>query len=136
MNVPFKEYWGFLDQYVNLRSAEGLEKVEMYLRQKKLWILLDAQIRSAQIFLNDRLNNNSSCAADLSELVTRLEDFIQVAQCMRDNKIELKENQLSHIFEQFVKATRLVERKSLISFAHSTFFKILDQKKSTIKTTV
>ncbi|KAJ8028716.1 Ankyrin repeat and LEM domain-containing protein 2 [Holothuria leucospilota] len=32
--VPWKEYWDFLDEFVNLASQEGLQKLEKYLSEK------------------------------------------------------------------------------------------------------
>lgn len=32
--VPWKEYWPFLQDFVNFRSDEGLTKLEQYLEQR------------------------------------------------------------------------------------------------------
>jgi hypothetical protein len=35
MNVPWCEYWGFLDRHIDLDSPEGLKKLEEYLQRQK-----------------------------------------------------------------------------------------------------
>lgn len=35
LKVPWSEYWKFLDEFCDLSSDEGLEKLEEYLREKR-----------------------------------------------------------------------------------------------------
>lgn len=117
MNLPFSEYWGFLDHYLNLKSPEGLCSLEIYLRQKKLIGLIDGQLKLAQVILNDRLNNNSGHERDAEDtgkrLAQKLDEFVLLTCNLRDVRLDLKENQLSHRFERFVKAAADVAKTDL-----------------------
>lgn len=103
MNVPFNEYWSFLDHYCNLKTHEGLEKLEIYLKQKKLINNLETQIKSAQTIKNDRLNNKNGSSIENAEVIQKLNDFITLCHDLCDKKLFLSDHQLSHRYEHFLK---------------------------------
>lgn len=106
MSLPWHEYWSFLDSYCNLKSPEGFELLEAYLEQKKFQNTLDTQLKSAQIILNDQLNNNDENKIKNDDtkyqLSLKLDYFVRLVGDMRE-LLELKENQLSHKYLQFVR---------------------------------
>lgn len=98
MNLPFNEYWSFLDHFCNLKTPEGLEKLEIYLQQKELNNHIDSQLKLANNILH-----NYGKPEENKEIIRKLNDFIALVDDLRDNKLFLRENQLSHSYEQFFK---------------------------------
>ncbi len=45
LNVPWLEYWDFLDTYCNFKTIDGLKLFEIFLMQKKLLALTEQQLR-------------------------------------------------------------------------------------------
>lgn len=132
MSIPWCEYWGFLDSYCNLKSKEGLDKLEIYLEQKKVQSILEFQIKSSQMIINDQLNNNNNKFAlqqqklnlnapnenqDQHQLLTKLDYFIKLVNQLKLN-LELKENTLSHKYEKFVKT--MLENQSAVLTTNNT----------------
>ncbi|RNA15256.1 ankyrin repeat and LEM domain-containing 2, partial [Brachionus plicatilis] len=103
MNLPWSEYWAFLDSYCNLKSPDGHEKLEIYLNQKKILNILNSQISSIQTILNDRANNNNFKSENNEEnmFMSYLKQFLTIA----DNFLSLK-------FEKFLKIRKFCEKKS------------------------
>jgi len=58
MNVPWSEYWAFLDAVVDIETADGLRQFEIYLR-RRLRELIDR--REAEMQRQERLQNTSIC---------------------------------------------------------------------------
>jgi len=58
MKVPWCEYWEFLDDVVDIETADGLRQFEMYLR-RRLRELIDK--RTAERQRQERLQNTSVC---------------------------------------------------------------------------
>jgi len=58
MNVPWSEYWVFLDAVVDIETADGLRQFEIHLR-RRLKELIDR--REAEMHRQERLQNTSIC---------------------------------------------------------------------------
>lgn len=112
MNLPWCEYWAFLDSYCNLKSADGQEKLEIYLNQKKVLNIFNSQIDSIQAILNDRVNNNDLKSENNEEnlFVSFLKEFLIIAAQLK-LVLDLKENLLSSKFEKFVKIKKFSEKQ-------------------------
>jgi hypothetical protein len=105
LNLPWSEYWSFLDGYYNLTSQIGLEKLEAYLRQKEFSTILNAQKITADNIINDKLNNNEdkSFKQDwIIDIIYKLNEFKTIVILILKD-LEIKENILSSKFEQFIK---------------------------------
>lgn len=134
MNVPFSEYWAFLDKFCDLKSREGLETLEIYLRQKRLFAVLDAQLKTAQTIRHDRLNNNGGALSNIfsssssnKELILKLDEFIELTgNELIATRLELKDNQLSRRYEQFARLT--IDTSS----AKSNLLGLLDSMRSSL----
>ena len=114
LGLPWSEYWSFLDTYCNFQSREGLEKLESYFRQKKLQLLLDTQIRSTQIMLEEK----ASCSPpnQSEHLLSKLNLFLRLVDQLRVNlEFVGHENQLSGKYEGFVKFMLENQTKNLNS---------------------
>ncbi|CAF0709539.1 unnamed protein product [Brachionus calyciflorus] len=98
MNLPWCEYWGFLDSYCNLKSQSGLEKLELYLKQKKILTILDSQVDHVQTILNDHLDRSEN--TEENSLVQFLKQFL-IATNQFKLILDLKENLLSIKYEKF-----------------------------------
>lgn len=117
-NLPWSEYWAFLDSYCNFQSgSEGLDKLEIYLNQKKVTYELDQQIIYAKVTLDERK------AQEFWQ--NKLSEFVDIVSQIK-KKLELRENTLSPKFERFIRlltenselmATREFKGNELISFA-------------------
>jgi hypothetical protein len=99
LHLPWSEYWSFLDAYCNFQGKEGLDKLEMYFRQKKFQQILEAQQRSTQSLIGDLTSNNKTHESE--HLLTKLNSFIHYVDQLKSN-LDLKENQLSPKYERFV----------------------------------
>lgn len=110
MNLPWCEYWAFLDSYCNLKSPDGQQKLEIYLNQKKVLNIFNSQIDSIQAILNDRVNNNDLKSENDEEniFVAYLKEFLIIAAQLK-SALDLKENLISSKFEKFVKTKKFCE---------------------------
>jgi hypothetical protein len=107
MKLPWNEHWAFLDSYCNLKTPNGLEMLEIYLEQKKFQEILECQLKSARVFISDFRNNNddqieNNINKSKEVILQKLSQFISKANHLKDI-LELKDNQLSHRYEQFAK---------------------------------
>jgi hypothetical protein len=94
MNVPCCEYWSFLNSYVTLKNKEGLQKLDTYLRQKRIEKLFDTQMKVAiNIIKEDRREKL---------IIRRLEDLLNIIKTLKDH-LDIKDNVLSPLFEDFLK---------------------------------
>ena len=82
IDVPWNEYWPFLDCYCNIKSPTGLAKLESHFKQKTKEVMKD---KVDQTF--DIVNGEISLSDDHSNLL----DPIQ-AICSHINKMTLDEN--------------------------------------------
>ena len=105
MNVPFHEYWSFLDSFLNLKSKEGLEKIDTYLKQKLFQRTIDAQFKAAQEILHDT-NNDDEIFCELNNLLETIE--------LIKRKFEFKENFLSQKYDLFSKLMSALTNKQAI----------------------
>ena len=105
LNLPWGEYWSFLDGYYNLNTQIGLEKLESYLKQKEFQSILNYHETSADNIINDKLNNNEekNCIAEIGVDIIRKLNELKKIIILIVNGFELKENVLSTKFEQFTK---------------------------------
>lgn len=103
MNLPWYEYWAFLDSYCNLKTSEGVRKLEIYLKQKKFVSILDQQLKSIQIILNDQMNMK---ADDRTLIISKLYTLQEIIELVKTS-FDVKENSniLSRKFERFVNNT-------------------------------
>ena len=98
----YREYWSFLDNYYNLKSREGLDKLEAYLKQKKLQSIIDSQTKSAKEVLTERSTNKTNHENEDDErILVELSLFLDLVEQIKSN-LELKENVLSEKFEKFI----------------------------------
>lgn len=100
VDAPWHEYWEFLNSYYNLKTPDGLLKLENYLMQKKFEILLNNQINMCNR-VKETLNLN-----DKSELLNKLNELLNHIDQLKEY-LELKPNCLSKKFEQ----TQLIKSK-------------------------
>ena len=140
MKLPLYEYWGFLDTYCNLKSNEGLIKLEIYLQQKKFQSILELQIKTAINVKNELKNdklfkyNVNSTGSILSEKINVYFDIVDELK----NKLELKENSLSHKFEYFLKNIRPedIDEVKANSEAMQTDYEIDQEEKIDVKSII
>ena len=108
LKVPWHEYWSFLDSYCNLKSADGLAKLEAYLQQRRVHLALDAQLKSAQaiIALSRRADAHDTQKQQLDAIVDKLAAFVERVDELK-RVLELNEHPgspyvLSKRYETFV----------------------------------
>jgi hypothetical protein len=101
LNVPWSEYWSFLDIYCNLKSDEGLRKIETYLEQKRFQNILSAQVDFAHQYLNTKAYMEPNGKEGVTSLYDKLQGFMRTVSKLRAD-FELKENLLSRKYEKFV----------------------------------
>jgi hypothetical protein len=108
LHLPWAEYWAFLDSYCNFQSHEGLDKLEIYFRQRRSQQVLDAQVSAIQTFRSERTIQVTAFATveqpslTTDHLVIKLDAFLKLVEQLRAG-LDLRENQLSGKFERFVK---------------------------------
>lgn len=109
MKLPWTEFWAFLNGFSNLKSREGLLKLEIYLEQKKIQNSLDFQKKTAVNLKNEQETQPSrnlfNPVITNKELVEKLEEFIQIVDQLKST-IDLKENILSQKYEQLIRSTK------------------------------
>lgn len=105
------EFWAFLNCYSNLRSKEGLTKLEIYLEQKKVQSILDLQKRTAMNIKNEQNLNLFNPAKRNVELIAKLEELTQIIDELK-TALDLKENILSVKYERFIQASKENKGKS------------------------
>ena len=100
LDVKWVEYWDFLGCYCNLKTPEGLSKLECYLMQKKVENILREQIKSCES-IKTTLN-----LAESTEFALKLEQIMQQIKSLRE-ELCLTEYSLSEKFER----TQLIKDK-------------------------
>lgn len=117
MNLPWTEFWGFLNGFSNLKSKEGLDKLEVYLGQKKLHKILELQEKSAIGIISEGVKSNTnyiSTSKTQTKLIEALNEFIRTLNELKAN-LDLKENNLSNKFENYVQVAK-AKKTSYIEF--------------------
>lgn len=105
LNVPWAEYWSFLDIYCNLKSDEGLRKIETYLEQKRFQNIFSAQVDFVTNFLNTKAYMESNGKEGEPSLYDKLQEFLGTVSKLRA-EFDLKENLLSRKYEKFVESCK------------------------------
>jgi hypothetical protein len=104
MNMPWTEYWSFLDSFCDFKKNEGLTKLEVYLEQKKFQNILESQVQSViNMLKTNRLNE---------AIVNKLNEFMQVVDDLK-RALDLKENQLSYTYEHIFKTAKCLQNFTL-----------------------
>jgi hypothetical protein len=102
MNVPFHEYWSFLDNFTDIKTREGLEKIEIYLRQKVFQNIIESQIKIAKEIKVDMESKSLQQLTSNHEILAELAQFLATIELIKI-KFEMKENVLSEKYELFYK---------------------------------
>ena len=78
--ISWEEYWDFLDDFADLTTLDGLQKLEMYLkdRQKQVDIdQADGQIAEKKSTRPSPISNNNNNDGSLSETIISQEDSVE-----------------------------------------------------------
>ncbi len=124
MKLPWSEFWAFLNGYTDLKTKQGLLKLEIYLEQKKLLSILEFQEKTAKSIKLDhdqqpQLNyfNPSIVNAKNTGLIQALDEFCKNIEQLKKT-LDLSENVLSFKFEQFAKNLKLDMNVNKTKFVH------------------
>jgi len=112
MKLPWSEFWAFLNGFTDLKTKQGLLKLEIYLEQKKFLSILEFQMKTAKSIKLEcdqppQLNyfNPTIINAKSSELVQILDELCETIGKLK-KVLDLNENVLSLKFEQFAKGLK------------------------------
>jgi ankyrin repeat protein len=107
LNVSFHESWTFLDGFYDLKSRQGLEKLEIYLKQKLFMTILESQLNTVKEML--------TIHDEMSEMALELKNFAQIIDLVK-KKFALKETYvLSKKFDFFFKLMQSHLTKSTVN---------------------
>jgi len=128
MKLPWTEFWAFLNGFSNLKSKEGLDKLEVYLGQKKLHKILELQEKSAIGIISEGAQTNKNFFGTAktktnTQLIEALNEFIRTLNELKAN-LDLKENMLSSKFESFVEAAKKSNSEPMRNQLHIDFVNI------------
>ena len=108
MQLPWSEFCAFLNGFSNLKTKQGLLKLEVYLEQKKLQSILDFQKRTAHLIKLDQAAcfiNQFVPKKNHTELVQALDELVAIIDELK-NAVDLKENLLSLKYEEFIQKAK------------------------------
>lgn len=113
MNMPWSEYWWFLDSFCDFKKHDGLFKLEVYLEQKKLYNIIELQTHTVANMLKEK--NIIISEDDQIIIQNKLNEFLELVENLK-KELDLKENQLSLKYESFLKtikgsATTLIQNQ-------------------------
>ncbi len=111
MNVPFHEHWSFLgDTFLDIKTRDGLEKIEIYLKQKLFQNILESQKKIANEIKNE-IQAKPSLITSNSKILEELTSFLDIIELLK-KKFELKENVLTEKYEIFYRLMQVYSTKS------------------------
>ena len=125
MHLSLSEFWTFLNGYYNLKTKQGLLKLEIYLEQTKLQHILDFQKRTAHT-IKLKAYKQAACfinqfvpKKDNTKLIQALNDLVEIIEELKSS-VDLKENLHSLKYEEFIqRAKQQKEDKCITSYSAS-----------------